>query len=124
MQKLLSFARGDVRVNSTFDISNSDLFHQSQKGAKTKRQKDQMRCDELLRRSIDIPSDALSIQRHPNGMPFVSLRGSSENPLPISVSMSHGHGHGIVAWHRYHTVGVDLEKIEERSESFEALVFC
>ena len=33
--------------------------------------------------------------------------------------MSHGHGHGI-AWHRYHIVGVDLEKIEERSESFEA----
>ena len=70
MHKLLSFARGDVRVNSTFDISNSDLFHQFQKGAKSKRQKDQMRCDELLRRSIDIPSDALSIQRHPNGMPF------------------------------------------------------
>ena len=53
MQKLLSFARGDVHKIALLMYQTAISFIKSKKERSPSAQKDQMRCDELLRRSIE-----------------------------------------------------------------------
>jgi 4'-phosphopantetheinyl transferase len=83
------------------------------------------------RYGVRLPPACVHLARLPSGAPTVRLIGDAArqlpDPLPASVSNSHSHGHALcglswtdgfeAAW-RVAAIGVDLEKVEPRSDGF------